>query len=155
MALMVWCVSLVAGCDSIGWGKSGVDGYWKGQIVAAAIDDPGSTPNGRNRGRPLRILMRLEEKAGIVHGEFTQSSDAIGFRQLDNESWRRVSTHRIAGTLDGPRVRMRFSNDAGRTFEIDATVSENLILGTYSAKYGPASPHAGVVEEGKFEIERY
>ena len=155
MTLMVWCVSLVAGCDSIGRGKSGVEGYWKGQMVAAEIDDPGSTSNSRSRGRPLRILMSLEEEAGIVSGSFAQSSDAIGFRQLDNESWRSVSTHSVAGARDGPQVRMQFSSDTGATFQVDATVGTSRISGTYSAKYGPASLYADAVEEGSFEVGRY
>jgi hypothetical protein len=50
---------------------------------------------------------------------------------------------------------MRFSSDTGRTFEIDATVSANRISGTYSAKHGPASPYADLIEDGRFEVERY
>lgn len=157
MILMVWCVSLVAGCDSIGRGKSGVEGYWKGQMVAAEIDDPGSTSNSLNGGRSLRILMSLEENAGVVSGSFAQSSDAIGFRQLDNESWRSVSTHSVTGARDGSQIRMHFSSDAGATFQVDATVNTSRISGTYSAEYGPASPHADAdaVEVGRLDVERY
>jgi hypothetical protein len=99
--------------------------------------------------------MSLEEEAGIVSGSFAQSSDAIGFRRLDNESWRSVSTHSVAGARDGRQVRMQFSSDTGAAFQVDATVGTSRISGTYSAKYGPASPYADAVEEGSFEVERY
>lgn len=155
LSSIVWSVPLVAGCDSRGWGQSGVDGYWKGQMAEVATDDQQLVPNARNRVRPLRILMRLQEEAGSVRGIVAQSSDAIAFRQLDNGSSRSVSTHTVTGTREGSRIRMRFSNDTGRTFEIDASVSAKRISGFYSAQHGPASPDAGVIEEGEFEVERY
>ena len=139
----------------MGLGQSDVDGYWKGQMVGAAVGAKESIPNARERERPRRILMRLEEDSGTVHGKFAQSSDVIAFRQLDNGKSRSVSTHTVTGTRDGPRVRMRFSGDAGLVYEIDATVSANSISGTYSAQYGPASPSADATEDGKFEVERY
>lgn len=155
LVLMTLSVPLLAGCDSRGWGQSGVDGYWKGQIVGVAVGENEPISNAHEKERPRRILMKLEEKAGAVHGKFALSSDAIAFRQLDNGSSRSVTTHTVDGAREGAQVRMRFTSDEGFIFLVDAMVSANRIWGTYSVAYGTASPLAGTTERGKLEVERY
>ncbi len=144
---------LVAGCDSSGHERMAVDGYWKGQMVEETITDRTSTTSSWANERPRRILLRLEESEGIVQGRFARSSDAIAFRQIDNEGSRRVSTYAVTGTLDGSRFRMRFSVEAGRTYQVDAVVNERVIAGSYVAQY--STDGAEETRSGRFEIERY
>jgi hypothetical protein len=153
MLLVAATIFLVAGCDSSGGERIAVDGYWKGQIVEETITDRTSTMSRWANERPRRILLRLEESDGIVQGRFARSSDAVAFRQTDNEGSRRVSTYAVTGTLDGSRLRIRFSAEAGRTFQVDAVVNERMITGSYTAKY----PTDGAQEtrSGRFEIERF
>ena len=146
---------LLAGCDSSGHERFGVDGYWKGQIVGTAVGSQSPDADTRVSTRPRRILLQLSETAGTVSGTFAQSSDAIAFRQLESGNSRSVSTHQLTGTRDGQKIRMSFSNDAGGAFEVDALVNEKSIAGTYSVTYGSPRPVAGVTEKGRFEIERY
>jgi hypothetical protein len=82
MAPVFWFSSLLTGCDSIGWGPVSVDGYWKGQIVRAETANQGPAPSGGDSARPRRILMQLEDDAGVVRGRFAQSLDMVAFRQL-------------------------------------------------------------------------
>ena len=152
--LLVAAISLlVAGCDSSGHGRMAVDGYWKGQMVEETITNRTSTTSSGANERPRRILLRLEESEGIVQGRFARSSDAIAFRQIDNAGSRQVSTYAVKGTLDGSRFRIRFSVEAGRTYQVDAVVNERVIAGSYVAQYSTDS--AEETRSGRFEIERY
>jgi hypothetical protein len=153
MLLVATTSSLVTGCDSYGWEPTAVDGYWKGQMVEETITGRTSTTNRGANERPRRILLRLEESEGIVQGRFAMSSDAIAFRQIDNEGTRRVSTYAVTGTLDGSRFRVRFSAEAGRTYQVDAVVNERVIAGRYVAQY--STDGAKETRSGRFDIERY
>jgi hypothetical protein len=153
MSLLATTISLVAGCDSSGWERTAVDGYWKGQMVEEGTTDQTSTTNRWANERPQRILLRLEESEGIVQGRFASSSDAVTFRQIDNEGSRRVSTYAVTGTLDGSRFRIRFSTEAGRTYQVDAVVNERVIAGRYVAQYSTYG--AEETRSGRFDIERY
>ena len=74
------------GCHSTGRDKPGVDGYWKGQMIEdVALTGHGASPPYAANERPRRILLKLEESAGLVQGRFAQSSDLIAFRQIDNK----------------------------------------------------------------------
>jgi hypothetical protein len=99
--------------------------------------------------------MRLDQEAGTVSGIFAQSSDAVGFRRLDDATARKISTHAVSGTLDGQTISLRFANDAGETFEVNGTVAGNRIAGTYSMRRGPEDGDAAVPETGEFLLERY
>jgi hypothetical protein len=153
MLLVATTSSLVAGCDSFGWERTAVDGYWKGQMVEETITDRTATTSRWANERPRRILLRLEESGGIVQGRFARSSDAIAFRQIDNEGSRRLSTYAVTGTLDGSRFRIRFSTEAGRTYQVDAVAGGRAIAGNYVSQFSTN----GVEEtrSGRFEIERY
>ena len=153
MLLVAATSLLVAGCDSSGHGRMAVDGYWKGQMLEDTITDRTSTTSGWANERPHRILLRLAESEGIVQGLFAMSSDAIAFRQIDNEGSRRLSTYAVTGNLDGSRFRIRFSVEAGRTYQVDAIVNERVIAGNYVAQY--STDGAEETRSGRFEIERY
>ena len=153
MLLVAATSLLVAGCDSSGRERIAVDGYWKGQMVEEIITDRTSTTSSWASVRPRRILFKFEDSEGIVQGLFAMSSDAIAFRQIDNEGSRRVSTYAVTGTLDGSRFRIRFSEEAGRTYEVDAVVNEHVIAGSYVAQY--SMDGAKETRSGRFEIERY
>ena len=66
---------------------------------------------------------------------------------------RQVSTYAVTGTLDGSQFRIRFSVEAGRTYQVDAVVNERVIAGSYVAQYSKDS--AEETRSGRFEIERY
>ncbi len=155
MTSVICFVPLIVGCDSAHRGQSGISGYWKGQMIEAATGDQAPDSGSGESGQPRRILMRLEEKAGIVRGEFAQSSDAIAFKQLDYGGSRSVITREVAGTRDGSRIHLRFSSVAGRTINVEAIVSADMISGTYSAKSEPANSDSGETVKGKFRVERY
>lgn len=153
----VLIATMIAGCDSTDWAEPGVSGYWKGEMLGAAIADlaSASASEARDHKRPRRILLRLQEKQGVVNGVFAHSSDAIAFRRLDSASVRNVSTHAVTGTREGQRIRMSFSGDNGDTFDVDAIYSNKLISGTYTVTYDSSGQLAGTVTNGKFEVERY
>ena len=153
MFLVGMAMFVVAGCDSMGWGKTGVHGNWKGQMVSKPGSHDGATCNARSNGPPRRILLRLEESAGIVQGRIAHSSDVIAFRQIDDGGYRNVSTQAVTGTLDGSRIRIRFSAGGGRTSEVDAVVNGRVIAGSY-VTHGSAED-AGEMTSGRFEIERF
>ena len=136
----------------MGRDKPGVDGYWKGQMIGELLVDQGSTPNNGANRAPRRILLKLEESAGIVEGRFAQSSDVIAFRQIASEGSRHVSTYAVTGTLEGTRVRLSFEAETGRTFEIDGLVNEGVITGSYVERY-PTGP-SQATGTGQFEVER-
>jgi len=143
----------VSGCDSFHWGKTGVDGDWKGQMVSEASSDDGATRSARSNEQPRRILLRLEESSGIVQGRIAHSSDLIAFRQVDDGGYRNVSTQAVTGTLDGSRIRIRFSAGGGRTSEVDAVLNGRVIAGSY-VTHGSADD-ADETTSGRFEIERF
>jgi hypothetical protein len=122
-------------------------------MVEETITDRTATTSRWANERPRRILLRLEESGGIVQGRFARSSDAIAFRQIDNEGSRRLSTYAVTGTLDGSRFRIRFSAEAGRTYQVDAVAGGRVIAGNYVSQFSTN----GVEEtrSGQFEIERY
>lgn len=153
MLLVAVTSALVSGCESSSREQTGVDGYWKGQMVEQTITDQASTMSSRATVRPRRILLKLEESAGIVQGRFARSSDVVAFRQIGNDSSRRVTMHVVAGTLDGPRVRLSFSAEAGRTFQIDALVDKHVIVGSYVARHSTGRTQDAT--SGRFEIERF
>lgn len=153
MLLVGIAMFVVSGCDSLGWGKAGVHGNWKGQLVSKAGSDDGATRNARSNGQPRRILLRLEESAGIVQGRIAYSSDVVAFRQLDDGGYRNVSTHAVTGTQDGSRIRIRFSAGGGRTSEVDAVLNGHVIAGSY-VTHGTADD-ADETTSGRFEIERF
>ena len=142
------------GCDSTGRDKPGIDGYWKGQMLEeVALTGQGASPAYAANERPRRILLKLEESAGLVQGRFAQSSDLVAFKQIDNENSRRVSTFAITGTLDAPRVSLRFAAGAGRTFEFEGRADKGVIAGTYVVRNSSdLSLEAG---SGQFEVERF
>lgn len=107
----------------------------------------------RENQRPRRILLRLEESSGSVEGWFAQSSDAVAFRRMDEESTRSVATHPVTGTLDGTRLRIRFRSEAGLAYEVDAVVDNGLIEGTYIARSPSGDGQQSL--SGRFEVERY
>lgn len=138
--LLVLAISLLlAGCDPSGHGRTAVDGYWKGKMVEEIITDRASTAGSWANELPRQILLRLEESDGIVQGRLARSSDAIAFRQIDNAGSRQVSAYAVTGTLDGSRFRIRFSVEAGGTYEVDAVVAERVIAGSYVAQYSTDS----------------
>lgn len=143
----------VSGCDSLGWGKTGVDGDWKGQMVSEAKSDDGATRSARSYHNARRVLLSLEESAGHVRGRIAYSSDAIAFRQADNAGYRNVSTQAVTGTLDGSRIRIRFSAGGGRTSEVDAVLNGRVIAGSF-VTHG-AADDADETTSGRFEIERF
>ena len=153
MFLVGMAVFAVSGCDSFHWGKTGVDGDWKGQMVSEASSDDGATRSARSNEQPRRILLRLEESAGIVQGRIAHSSDVIAFRQIDDGGYRNVSTQVVTGTLDGSRIRFRFSAGVGRTSEVDAVLNGRVIAGSY-VTHG-AADDADETTSGRFEIERF
>lgn len=143
----------VSGCDSLGWGESGVDGDWKGQMVSEAKSDAGATRSARSFDNARRILLSLEESSGLVRGRIAYSSDVIAFRQADDAGHRDVSTQAVTETLDGSRIRIRFSAGAGRTSEVDAVLNGRVIAGTF-VTHGAAND-ADETTSGRFEIERF
>lgn len=153
MFLVGMAMFVVSGCDSFGWGKTGVHGNWKGQMVSGASSDDGATRNARSNEPPRRILLRLEESAGIVQGRIAHSSDVIAFRKIDDGGYRNVSTQAVTGTLDGSRIRIRFSAGGGRTSEVDAVLNGRVIAGSY-VTYG-AADDADETTSGRFEIEKF
>jgi hypothetical protein len=86
---------------------------------------------------------------------FAYSSDAIGFRQIDDGGFRQIATHSVTGTLDGSTILLRIAKDTGEEFEVDATVDDNLISGTYLMRRESLDGDAAVRETGEFSIERY
>jgi len=153
MFLVGMAMFAVSGCDSFHWGKTGVDGDWKGQMVSEASSDDGATRSARSNEQPRRILLRLEESSGIVQGRIAHSSDVIAFRQIDDGGYRNVSTQAVTGTLDGSRIRIRFSAGGGRTSEVDAVLNGRVIAGSY-VTHGSADD-ADETTSGRFEIERF
>ena len=122
-------------------------------MVEETITDRTSTTSSGAGVQPRRILLKLEENAGVLQGRFAKSSDAIAFRQIDSEGSRHVLTYLITGTLDGPRLRIRFPAEAGRTYEVAAAVNERMIVGSYVVNYSVNG--AEKTTSGRFEIERY
>jgi hypothetical protein len=122
-------------------------------MIEEVLTGQGPMPAGRGNKPPRGTLLQLEESAGIVQGRFAESPDVIAFRQIGSESSRRVSTYSVTGTLDGPRVRLSFSAESGRTFEVDGLVNEGVIKGTYVSRCSTARSQA--TESGQFEIERF
>ena len=153
MFLVGMAMFVVSGCDSLGWGKTGVDGDWKGQMVSEASSDDGATRSARSYDNARRILLSLEESAGLVRGRIAYSSDVIAFRQADNAGNRNVSTQAVTGTLDGSRIRIRFSAGGGRTSEVDAVLNGRVIAGSY-VTHGTADD-SDATTSGRFEIERF
>jgi hypothetical protein len=143
----------VSGCDSFEWGKTGVNGDWKGQMVSESSSDDGSTRSARSTEQTRRILLRLEESSGIVQGRIAHSSDVIAFRQIDDGGYRNVLTQAVAGTLDGSRIRIRFLAGGGKTSEVDAVLNGRVIAGSY-VTHGSADD-ADETTSGRFEIERF
>jgi hypothetical protein len=156
---MIPLLALVAvsfmGCDASGPAQADLSGHWKGQLVAVEASGQGPNPGAGERERPRRILMRLDQEAGTVSGIFAQSSDAVGFRRLDDATARKISTHTVSGTLDGQTIRLRFANDAGETFDVDGTVTGDRIAGTYSMLRGSQEGDEAVRETGEFLLEKY
>ena len=144
---------MAAGCGTNGQGTSGVEGFWKGHMIEYSITDPGEAPHSLVTERPRRILLRLEEGAGIVNGLFAQSADAVAFKQIGNGSSRHVSTRAVTGTLDGSSIRLRFSAESGYTYEIDALVKERVIAGGYVARLAIDGTERTL--SGEFDIERF
>lgn len=144
---------LVVGCYSSDRERVPIDGYWKGQMVEGTITGPASTTGRSANRQPWRILLKIEESEGIVQGRFANSSDAIAFRQIDDESSRRITTYAVTGTLEGSSFRIRFSLQSGRTYEVDAVVDKRVIAGRYLERYMVE----GVEEStsGKIRIERF
>ena len=155
MLLIALATSLVSGCDSLGPSTPGVEGYWKGQMVEETTGDQRKALDARNDRRPRRILMRLQQEDEIVQGVFAQSSDVIAFRQIEDAGARRVSTHPVAGALDGRQLRISFPGEAGRTVEVEATVSAKMIVGRYIATSSAVDSRPDATTSGTFEIERF
>jgi hypothetical protein len=153
LLLAVFSVSLVAGCGSSGVGQSGVDGFWKGQLIEEASVESGMPLEARENQRPRRILLRLEESSGSVDGRFALGSDAVAFRRMDEEGSRSVATQPVTGTFDGTRLRIRFPSEAGLAYEVDAVVDNGVIEGTYVASN--SSGGRQLTLSGRFELERY
>jgi hypothetical protein len=145
--------TLVAGCDSTGRERAGLDGYWKGQMTEELFTGLESMPAQRENKTPRRILLQLEESGGIVRGQFAESSDAITFRSLEDEGSRQVQTFAVTGTLDGTRVRLSFAAANGRTFDIDGIVDKGSIKGTYVSR--TSTEHSEASGSGQFELERF
>lgn len=152
MFLSVMAMFVVSGCDSFGWGKTGVNGDWKGQMVTEASGIDGAALDARPNEQPRRILLRLEENAGIVQGRIAHSTDVVAFRLIDDGGYRTVSTRVVEGNLDGSRLQIRFSAGGDRTSEVDAVLNGRVIAGSY-VTYG-AADEAGERESGRFTIER-
>lgn len=153
MTIVAVATAIIAGCGTNVWGRSGIEGYWKGQMIEESTTSQGRTLNSRSKGRPRRILLELEEDAGVVQGRFAQSYDMIAFRQIDDENSRQVSTYPVIGTLDGTQLRLSFTIEAGGICDIDAVAGERMIVGTYVV-HG-STGDSGETQSGRFEIERY
>jgi hypothetical protein len=149
----VFSASLVAGCGAFGLGQSGVDGFWKGQLIEEGFAESGMPLESRENRRPRRILLRLEEGSGIVEGRFAQSSDAVAFRLIGEEGSRSVAAYPVTGTLDGTRLHIRFPAETGLTYEVDAIVGERVIEGSYIARDTSADSQQTL--SGRFEVERF
>jgi len=152
---LIGAIMLLGGCDAFRPGTTGIDGYWKGQIVEdAAKDQPRDSAMQENR-RAIRVLMLLEEDDGVISGKFAQSSDVVAFGRLAGSGSRNISMHTVEGTRNGPEVHIRFPGDDGRNFDVKATLSAGKLSGTYSASPPAGSPSADVTEGGIFDVERY
>lgn len=146
-------IPLVAGCDSTGRERAGLDGYWKGQMIEEIFTEPGPMPARRDNEPPRRILLQLEENAGVVRGQFAESSDVIAFRSLGDDSSRHVATFAVTGTLEGARIHLSFAAERGRTFDVDALANKGVIKGAYVSRY--STEHSQATGSGQFEIERF
>ena len=141
-------------CDAFHSEDSTIDGYWKGQIVETGPDDAALDTDARERYSSKRILLRLDSQAGIVQGEYAQSSDMVAFRRAANQGIRTISKHAVSGTFDAPELSLRFSGDDGQNFEISARVDGKRITGTYVASNG-AAPATGVKSRtGTFAVKK-
>jgi hypothetical protein len=152
----VWLSSLLVGC---GVSQPDVDGHWKGQMIATAATaaevEQVTSQDSARPGRPRRVLLQLDQEGGVVNGLFAYSSDAVGFRQMDDGGFRQVASHTVHGTLDGSTVLLRIARDTGEDFEVDARVSGDSISGTYVRRTGTGQGGTGIRETGEFAIERY
>lgn len=153
MLFSLLSASLLAGCGSSGVGQSGVDGYWKGQLVEEAFAESGKPEEARFNQRPRRVLLRLEEDSGTVQGRFAQSSDAVAFKRIGEDGSRSLATHPVDGTFDGTRLLIRFPAESGLAYEVDAVVGKGMIEGAFVARYPGVEAQGSL--SGRFEVERF
>lgn len=124
-------------------------------MVATGIAGDSGAADSERPGRPRRVLVRLEQEDGRVTGLFAYSSDAVGFRQMEDGGFRQLATHTVSGTLEDSAIALRIARDTGEDFEVDARVTADRIAGTYTRLAASGDAESTVRETGELVIERY
>lgn len=153
--LLPLVVFLPVGCDSTHRGNDQVEGYWKGEMIMLTTLLEGKPPQHKSSIGPKRILMKLQQSKGQLHGEYAEGLDVVGFAGSVDQSWRPIARHAVSGTITVPSLRLSFRGDSQRSYQVEATIAGNNISGTYLAGAPPDETGASATESGTFKLKRY